>query len=123
MTGIPIASGEVAAREWSIDHRTLVLSASGNRVLATLNTRYPLLLPAGSVLQFDDPPGELVVTGTRVILGDATGIVCAEAEPAPTLEHHRAAAAGEHLADGRRVPAPGIDGLPPRCSRIRPGNG
>lgn len=121
MTGIMMGSGDVQSREWNIDHRTLVLSASGNRVLATLNTRYPLLLPAGSVLQFDGPPGALVVTGVRVIFGEGTGIVCAEAEPAPALEQHRAAAAGEFPADGRAVPAP--DGLSPRWHRIRPGNG
>lgn len=123
MTGIPTASSDVQSREWSIDHRTLVVSARGNRVLATLNTRYPLLLPAGSVLHFDDPPGELVVTRIRVIFGDATGIVCADAEPAPTLEHHRASPPAGHQADRRGVPAPGTGGWPPRCSPIRPGNG
>ena len=123
MTGIPIASDDVQSRQWSIDHRTLVLSARGNRVLAILNTHYPLLLPAGSVLQFDEPPGELVVTGIRVILGEATGIVCAEAEPALALEHHRAAAAEGHLAGRRGVPAPAIDSRSPRWSRVRPGNG
>lgn len=123
MTSIAMESDGVQPREWSIDHRTLVLSASGHRVLATLNTCYPLLLPAGSVLQFDGSPGELVVTGIRVTFGDVTGIVCAEAEPALALEHHHAAAAGEHPANGRGVPAPRIDGLSPRWSRIRPGNG
>lgn len=123
MTGIPIASDDSQSREWSIDHTTLILSAGGNRVRATLNMRYPLLLPAGSVLQSDDPPGELMVTGIRVILGEATGIVCAGAEPAPKLEHHRATTAGGHLADRRGVPTPGIDSLPPRWSRERPGNG
>lgn len=122
MTGSLIAGGDSPSREWGIDHRTLVLSASGNRVLATLNTRYPLLLPAGSVLQFDDPPGELVVTGIRVIVGEATGIVCAEAEPAPMLEHHRGSAA-EGLADRRGAQTPGIGSRPARCSRVRPGNG
>lgn len=119
MTGIPIASDDGQSREWNIGHRTLILSASGNRVL---DTHYPLL-PAGSVLQLDGPPGEVVVTGIRVILGEATGIVCAEAGPAPRLEYRRAAAAAGHLADRREVPAPGIDSLPPRLTRVRPGNG
>jgi hypothetical protein len=44
MTDIPMGIGDVQSREWRLDHRTLVLSASGNRVLTTLNTRYPLLL-------------------------------------------------------------------------------
>ncbi len=52
MTGIPITSHDGQSREWSIDHRTLILSSSGNRVLAMLDTHYPLL-PAGSVLQFE----------------------------------------------------------------------
>lgn len=122
MTGIPIASDDGQSREWSIDHRPLILSASGNRVLAMLDTHYPLL-PAGSVLQFDGPPGEVVVTGIRVILGEATGTVCVEAGPAPRLEYRRAAAAAGHLADRREVPAPGIDSQSPRLTRVCPGDG
>ncbi len=82
MTSIPIASDDSQPREWSIGNRTLIVSAGSQRALAVLNARSPLLLPPGSVLQFDGTPGELVVTRVRVIAGQLGGIVCAEVEPA-----------------------------------------
>lgn len=54
-------------------------------MLAVLNGREPLLLllPPGSVLQFGDPLGQLVVTKVGVIVGEEGGVVCVEAEPEP----------------------------------------
>ena len=79
MTGIPATSDDNQPREWSISNRTLIIGAGGHRVLAVLNGHDPLLLPPGSVLQFGDPLGELVVTRVRVLFGEGDGTVCAEA--------------------------------------------
>ncbi len=120
MTSIPTTSDDSQPREWSISNRTLILSAGSKRVLAILNGRDPLLLRPGSVLQFDDPPGELVVTKVRLVLGDDGGIVCVEAQPEP--ERHRASAAA-----GRPAERPGhlrpVPGQTPWWNSIRPGNG
>ena len=67
MTSIPVSGDGSQPRKWSISNRPLILSAGSRRVLAVLNGHDPLPLPPGSVLQFDDPPGELVVTGIRVV--------------------------------------------------------
>jgi hypothetical protein len=83
MTSSPVASTDGRPREWSIGNRTLIIRADSKRALAVLNTSYPLLLPPGSVLQFDDPPGEMVVTRIRIVAARNGGIVCAEVEPAP----------------------------------------
>jgi hypothetical protein len=83
MTSSPVASTDGQPREWSIGNRTLIVRTGSRRALAVLNTGCPLLLPPGTVLQFDGPPGELVVTGIRVVAGRDGGIVCAEVEPAP----------------------------------------
>jgi hypothetical protein len=118
MTSTPDTSDDSPPREWSIGNRTLILSTSSARPLAVLNGRYPLLLPPGSVLQFDDPPAELVVTKIRVILGDGAGIVCAETEPA---RFRASAAPGRQAVPPRHLrPAPS---QPPQWSRGRPGNG
>ena len=66
-------------------NRTLIVSATSRRALPVLNAQYPLLLPPGTIVQFDGQPGEFVVTGTRVIAGRLGGIVCAEVEP---VEHN-----------------------------------
>jgi hypothetical protein len=84
MTSIPTTSEGSQPRQWSISDRTLIVSAGGKRVLAVLNGREPLLLPPGSVLQFGDPLGQLVVTKVGVIVGEEGGVVCVEAEPEPT---------------------------------------
>jgi hypothetical protein len=122
MTRSPITSNDRQPREWSIAGRTLILSAGSHRALAVLNGGDPLLLPPGSVLQFDDPPGELMVTRIRVILGEDGAIVCAETESAPQPDLHRASAAPARLAprpgDLRPVPAQA-----PWWSQVRPGNG
>jgi hypothetical protein len=47
------------------------------------NGREPLLLPPGSVLQFGDPLGQLMVTKVGVIVGEEGGVVCVEPEPEP----------------------------------------
>lgn len=70
MTSIPTIGDGSQPRQWSISNRTLVVSAGGERVLAVLNGREPLLLPPGSVLQFGDPLGQLVVTKVGVIVGE-----------------------------------------------------
>jgi hypothetical protein len=101
-TSNPITSGEGRPQEWSIAGRTLILSVGSHRALAVLNGRDPLLLPPGSVLQFDGPPGELVVTRIRVILGEGAAVVCAEAETAPKPDLDRASA-----VRGRPAPRPG----------------
>jgi hypothetical protein len=122
MTTIPVPSGDSQPPEWNVGSQTLIVSAGGRQALAVLNARYPLLLPPGSVLQFDGPPGELVVTGIRVIAGQAGGIVCAETEPARTPGRYRAS-----TALGRPAQRPGhlrtAPDQPPRWSPIRPGNG
>lgn len=122
MTGIPTTSDDSQPRESSISKQTIILSAGSQQVLAILNGRDPLLLPPGTVLQFDDPPGELVVTRIRVIVGEGGGTVCAEAEPAPKPVHYRTSAAPGAPAErpGHLRPVPG---QPPRWSRVRPGNG
>ena len=71
MTGIPIASDDGKPREGSTGSRTLIISAGSKPALAVLNAPCPLPLPPGSVPQPGDPPGELVVTGVRVIAGPA----------------------------------------------------
>jgi hypothetical protein len=98
MTSSPVASTDGQPREWSIGNRTLIVSAGSKRALAVLNTGYPLLLPPGTVLQFDGPPGELVVTGIRVIAGRDGGIVCAEVEPAPGGGRYHTSMAPGHSA-------------------------
>jgi hypothetical protein len=121
-TSNPITSGEGRPQEWSIAGRTLILSVGSHRALAVLNGRDPLLLPPGSVLQFDGPPGELVVTRIRVILGEGAAVVCAEAEPAPKPDLDRASA-----APGRPAPRPGhlraVPSQTPWWSQVRPGDG
>lgn len=119
MTSIPTTSDD-SQREWSISDRTLIVSSGSKRALAVLNGREPLLLPPGSVLQFGDPLGELVVTGVRVIVGEGGGVVCVEAEWEPG--RHRVSA-----GPGRSAGKPGylrpVPGQPPRWRGIRPGNG
>ena len=104
----------------TISNRTLVVSAGGERVLAVLNGREPLLLPPGSVLQFGDPLGQLVVTKVGVIVGEEGGVVCVEAEPEPgeypilsRLDHPTQRA-------GYLRPVPS---QLPQSSGVRPGNG
>ncbi|HEU5389328.1 MAG TPA: hypothetical protein VFV73_25860 [Streptosporangiaceae bacterium] len=121
MTGIPATSDDSQPHEWSVSDRTLVVSADSKRVLAVLKGRYPLLLPPGSVLQFDDPPGELVVTRIRVMISEGGGIVCAEAEPMPK-PHYRTSAAPSDPAE-RPGHLHAVPSQPPRWSQVRPGNG
>lgn len=121
MTSSPITSDDRQPREWSIAGRTLILSAADHRALAVLNGGDPLLLPPGSVLQFGDPPGELVVTRIRVILGEDGAVVCAETEPAPQADLRRSSA-----APARPAPPPGhLRPVPAQIpwSQVRPGNG
>lgn len=120
MTSIPTISDGSQPRQWSISNRTLVVSAGGERVLAVLNGREPLLLPPGSVLQFGDPLGQLVVTKVGVIVGEESGVVCVEAEPEPgqypvlsRLDHPTQRA-------GYLRPVPS---QLPQSSGVRPGNG
>jgi hypothetical protein len=122
MTGVPTASDGSQPREWSISNRTLILNAGSKQALAVLTGREPLLLPPGTVLQFDDPPGELVVTSVRVILGEDGGTVCAEAEPTPKPMHYRTSAAPDGPAERPGYLRP-VPSQPPRWSRVRPGNG
>jgi hypothetical protein len=121
MTSSPITSDDRQPREWSIAGRTLILSAADHRALAVLNGGDPLLLPPGSVLRFGDPPGELVVTRIRVILGEDGAVVCAETEPAPKADLRRSSA-----APARPAPPPGhLRPVPAQIpwSQVRPGNG
>lgn len=122
MMTIPIASGNSQPQEWNIGNQTLIVSADSRKVLAMLNARHPLLLPPGSVLEFDGPPGELVVTGMRVIADQDGGIVCVETKPARAAGRYRAPATQSRPAQppGHLRPAPG---QPPRWTPIRPGNG
>lgn len=121
MTSIPTTtSDDSQPRQWSISNRTFIVSADGKRVLAVLNGRDPLLLPPGSVLQFGDPPGELVIIRVRVIVDDDGVAVCLETEPGP----------GRYRAPegpGRPAERPGylrpVPSQPPRRSPVRPGNG
>jgi len=117
MTSIPTTSDASQPRQWSISNRTIVVSADSKRVLAVLNGRDPLLLPPGSVLQFGDPLGELVVTRVGVIVGEDGGVVCVEAEPQPG--HYRASA-----GPGRRAERPGylrpVPSQTPWWSLVRP---
>jgi hypothetical protein len=106
MTSIPATGDGSQPREWSISNRTLILSAGSRRVLAVLNGHDPLLLPPGSVLQFDDPPGELVVTGIRIVAGDGGGIVCLEAEPEPGHRRVSAASGRPRERPGHLRPVP-----------------
>jgi len=119
MTSIQTTSDPSQPREWSISNQTLIVSAGSNRALAVLNGRAPLLLPPGSVLEFGDPLGELMVTGVRVIVGGDGGVVCIEAEP----EVRYRATAGP----GRPAERPGylqpVPAQTPRRNRVRPGNG
>lgn len=122
MTTSPAVSADSQPREWNIGNRTLVVSASTRQALAVLTYDYPLLLPPGTVLQFDGPPGELVVTRIRVVAGRDGGIVCAEAEPAPGSDgDHRSAEPG-HPA-GRPVRLRPVPSQTPWWSSVRPGNG
>ncbi|HET9975520.1 MAG TPA: hypothetical protein VFQ68_45340 [Streptosporangiaceae bacterium] len=73
------------------------------------------LLPPGSVLQFGDPPRELVVTRIRVILGEDGAVVCAETEPAPKADLRRASA-----APARPAPPPGHRGRAANVTYRRP---
>lgn len=120
MTPIPTTSDGSQPREWSISDQTLVLRSGSKQVLAVLNGRDPLLLPPGSVLEFDSPLGEFVVTRVRVILGEGGGIMCVEAEP--ETEYYRASSGPGRPAErqGHLRPVPS---QPPRWSRVRPGNG
>ncbi|HEY5358833.1 MAG TPA: hypothetical protein VIJ82_14345 [Streptosporangiaceae bacterium] len=61
-------------------------------VLAVLNARYPLLLPPGSVLQFDDALDDQQVVGLRVIAGQGGGIACVEVDPAAATRRRPAVA-------------------------------
>lgn len=122
MTSIPGVSTDGQPREWSIGNRTLIVSAGSDRALAVLNSDYPLLFPPGSVLQFDGPPGELVVTRIRVIAGRDGGIVCAEVEPAPGRGRYHTS-----VMPGQPAERPGhlrpVPVQAPRWSSVRPGNG
>ena len=100
MTSIPATSEVSQPPQWSISNKTIIVSAGSKRVLAVLNGRDPLLLPPGSVLQFGDPLGELVVTRLGVIAGEDGVAVCVEAEPQPG--RYRAPA-----GPGRRAGRPG----------------
>lgn len=122
MSGVPTSDGGSQPLEWSISNHTLILSAGSKQVLAVLTGREPLLLPPGTVLQFDDPPGELVVTSVRVIPGEGGGTVCAEAEPMPKPVHYRTSAASDGPAERPGYLRPVLD-QPPRWNRVRPGNG
>jgi hypothetical protein len=122
MTSSPMTSDDRQPHEWNIGNRTLILSADSHRALAVLNRCDPLLLPPGSVLQFDDPPGELVVTRIRVILGEGGAIVCVAAEPAPrpvpiALRQPQAAPQSGPGTCGR------YPSQTPWWSQVRPGNG
>jgi hypothetical protein len=121
MTGIPATSDDNQPREWSISNRTLIIGAGGHRVLAVLNGHDPLLLPPGSVLQFGDPLGELVVTRVRVLFGEGDGTVCAEAVPVPKPRYRTSADPGDPAEwPGHVQPVPDRQS---RWSRVRPGNG
>jgi hypothetical protein len=121
MTGIPATSDDSESREWSVSNRTLVVSADTKRVLAVLKGRDPLLLPPGSVLQFGDPLGDLVVTRIRVMVSGGGGIVCAEAEPMPKPRYRTSAAPGDPAERPGRLHA--VPSQPPRWRQVRPGNG
>jgi hypothetical protein len=86
MTTIPVPRGVFQPREWAIGNRTLIVNASSKRALAVLDAPSPLLLPPGSIVQFDGQPGEFVVTGLRVIAGRLGGIVCVEVQPVPVTK-------------------------------------
>jgi hypothetical protein len=120
MTSIPATNDGTRPREWSISNRTLIVSADNKQVLGVLNGREPLLLPPGSVLQFGDPIGELVVTRIRVTVGEGGGIVCVEAER--ERGRYRAPAGRSRPAEwpGHLRPVPS---QPPWWSSVRPGNG
>lgn len=122
MTINPADSTDAQPREWSIGNRTLIVSADTKRALAVLTTDYPLLFPPGTLLQFDDPPGEMVVTRIRVVAGRDGGIVCADVEPAPGKERNHTSTAPGHPAErpGHLRPVPTQT---PWWSTIRPGNG
>ena len=121
MTGIPATSDDNQPREWSISNRTLIIGAGSQRVLAVLDGHDPLLLPPGSVLQFGDPLGELVVTRVRVIVDEEGGTVCAEAEAVPSSRDRTSAAPGGPAErPGHVQPVPDRQS---RWSRVRPGNG
>lgn len=120
MTSIQTTSDGSQPREWNISNQTLIVRAGSNQALAVLNGREALLLPPGSVLQFGEPLGELVVTRVRVIVGESGGVVCVEAEPEPG--RHRASAGpgrpAERMGHLRLVPS-----RPVQWSPVRPGNG
>lgn len=58
----------------------LIISA-GQRHALGLNARYPLLLPVGSVLEFDDVLDDQRVAGAGVIADQRGEIVCGEVDP------------------------------------------
>jgi hypothetical protein len=108
MTSVPIPRGIYQPREWNIGSRTLIVSATTKRALAVLNAPSPLLLPPGSIVQFDGQPAELVVTGVRVIAGRLGGIVCAEVEPLSPGAHDRRPAPKPRSQRPRQLrPVPG----------------
>lgn len=122
--GHPRSTLREAARGWPVSRRS---RGSGARYLhavtiavpGVLNGREPLLLPPGSVLQFGDPLGQLVVTKVGVIVGEEGGVVCVEAEPEPgqypvlsRLDHPTQRA-------GYLRPVPS---QLPQSSGVRPGN-
>ena len=77
----PLTGNEIKPREWQIGNRTLIVSAEHRHALGVFNSRYPLPLVPGSILQFDDGLGDQRVVGLRVIAGQQGGIVCVEVEP------------------------------------------
>jgi hypothetical protein len=90
--GHPRSTLREAARGWPVSRRSPERMYKPDRnargradisMLAVLNGREPLLLPPGSVLQFGDPLGQLVVTKVGVFVGEEGGVVCVEAEPEP----------------------------------------
>lgn len=80
MTDPLIASDAGDQPEWDIGNRMLIISA-GQRHALGLNARYPLLLPVGSVLEFDDVLDDQRVAGAGVIADQRGGIVCSEVDP------------------------------------------
>ncbi|MDQ2815712.1 MAG: hypothetical protein M3Z75_28675 [Actinomycetota bacterium] len=122
MTSNPADSTHGQPREWSIGTRTLIVSAGSKQALAVLTSDYPLLLPPGTLLQFDGPPGELVVTGIRVVAGRDGGIVCADVEPASVRERRHTSAVPGHPA-GRPGHLRPVPTQTPWWSSIRPGSG
>ena len=83
MSAIP-ATATTTSRMTGLSATRPTVNAGSKRVLwAVLNGCDPLLLPPGSVLQFGEPLGGLVVTRVRVIVGEGGATVRAEAGSAP----------------------------------------